>query len=190
MGGEIETTTTIDDAFDGETIDLFAVMNSSMVELQIEMELLENKEYLKDNWNYENSNGSGNATDVVGDEEDHPLAQPSPFPSPFPSLTKLDSFCDPEKITTTTTGSATSTATAIDINWQAMEPAQIGDQDYSLVSDYTVVGPAVALTPAKVGDQDYSPVSDYTSTTAAATKTTTAIATVTTTGPAAMIIQL
>ena len=181
MREEAETTTAIDDAFDGETIDIFALMNSSMVELQIEMDMLDNKEYLNDNENSTGSdngsdNGSGNATDVAGDKEDHTVAQPSPFLSQFPSLPKLDSICEPEKKTTATTGSATSTATTtttttttttVDVNWQAIEPAQIGDQDYSPISDYTVVGPPVALKPAKVGDQDFSPISDYTSTTTA-----------------------
>jgi hypothetical protein len=192
MREEAETTTSVDDTFDGETIDLFALMNSSMVELQIEMDLLESKEYLNDNGSDNasgnasdngNDNGNENATDVAGDKEDHTLAQPSPstFSSQFPSLPKLDGICEPEKTTTIGTGSATSTDisaatnTTIAVNWQAIEPARIGDHDYSPISDYTVVGPPVKLIAAKVGDQDYSPVSDYTSTTAStnATKTTT-----------------
>ena len=41
----------MDDGIDDETVDLFAAMNSAVLELQIEMDLLESKEYQNDNGN-------------------------------------------------------------------------------------------------------------------------------------------
>ena len=163
---------------DGETADLLAFMDSAVLELQMEMEMFDNKEYERDD---------SNQINVKDDTAE--IEQPT-------KIDRIESQEEPQQETTTpikekppskkldTPNSKTKQKPG---DWEAMEPAKIGDQDYSPVSDYSPGRKKVAtgvregrddtleehieepfcpvsLEPAKVGDDDYVPVSDYTKT--------------------------
>jgi len=184
----------MDDGIDDETVDLFAAMNSAVLELQIEMDLLESKEYQNDN---------GNEIDRIKDNaNDHSTIQESsssPPPSPMHQILDTeeedrdDSVSQIPRINPITPPSNVDKGKTepTSIVWQKMEHAQVGDDDYTPVldfsqkavksfesvkvgdddystdSDYTSESSSadsiVVLEPAKVGDEDYSPVMDFTS---------------------------
>ena len=94
--------TTNDSTFDAETNDLFAIMNSAVMELQLEMESLDNKEYQNQNYETETetkkdpAGGNGNTP--------HRPSTPPPSPSPSPPPLLLESTMPwllPTKLTIT-----------------------------------------------------------------------------------------
>lgn len=168
----------IDDVIDGETVDLFALMNSTVVELQMEMEILENREYEREDYNTVNNT-------VIAHQKDCSARETN-----LETNHELPSLSDPI-IETINKTIATAKPASAAVDWQAMEPAKVGDQDYAPVSDYSP-GKAVVVagvkekaieeeevpihqqlyapvTPAQFGDEDYAPVSDYTNTATAET---------------------
>ena len=171
---------------DGETADLLAFMNSTILELQMEMEMLDNKEYENDN-----------ITQVSTKDDSVEIDEPpdidrvkSPEDDIEQEVTALtEEIPKSEKLERPTTVKPKS------VDWEAMEPAKLGDQDYVPVSDYSPKRKKVAadvqeqrdddfeermeepssfvsLEPAKVGDDDYVPVSDYTSASSTAKRAT------------------
>jgi len=173
-----------DDAIDGEMVDLFALMNSTVVELQMEMEILENREY---EWD-ENNNNNNVEDDVktIVKQNDCSAREDTDTETNH----ELPSLSDPITETINKTIATAKPASAA-VDWQAMEPAKVGDQDYAPVSDYSPGKPVVVagvkekiieeekmpihqqlyapMTPANLGDEDYAPISDYTNTATAET---------------------
>ena len=177
------------DGIDDETVDLFALMNSSIMELQMELEILESREYeMEDNNLNDEEIKSVRQNDISDTIKDTEIdkAPLKPLRSPI-NETVSDTI---NKTISTTKPKTTS------VDWQAMEPAKAGDHDYAPVSDYSP-GKAIVVagvrelesdsdnddddsiteqqqlfapvTPAKVGDEDYVPVVDYSKTANAAT---------------------
>lgn len=164
---------------DGETADLFAFMDSTILELQMEMEMLDNKEYESDN--ISQVPVKDDSVEIEEPPDLHRVETPEDdIEQEFTALT--EETRPSEKLETPTIVKSKS------LDWEAMEPAKLGDQDYVPVSDYSpkrkkVVADVreqrdddleehmeecmedsssfVSLEPAKVGDDDYVPVSDY-----------------------------
>mmetsp|Transcript_18033 Transcript_18033/g.44875 ORF Transcript_18033/g.44875 Transcript_18033/m.44875 type:complete len:277 (-) Transcript_18033:1613-2443(-) len=173
-----------DDGIDDETVDLFALMNSSIMELQMELEILESREYERDDNNHNDQEiKSMRQNDISDSIKDTEIDKTPPIPLRSPINETISDTIN--KTISTTKPKTTS------VDWQAMEPAKAGDQDYAPVSDYspgkTVVVAGVRelesdrdydddesiteqqqlfapVTPAKVGDEDYVPVVDFTKT--------------------------
>eukprot|EP00533_Pseudo-nitzschia_delicatissima_P001661 CAMPEP_0116096414 /NCGR_PEP_ID=MMETSP0327-20121206/10168_1 /TAXON_ID=44447 /ORGANISM="Pseudo-nitzschia delicatissima, Strain B596" /LENGTH=287 /DNA_ID=CAMNT_0003588115 /DNA_START=1 /DNA_END=866 /DNA_ORIENTATION=- len=153
-----------DDGIDDETVDLFALMNSSIMELQMELEILESREYERDDNNHNDQEiKSMRQNDISDSIKDTEIDKTPPIPLRSPINYQHNQ------------------AKTTSVDWQAMEPAKAGDQDYAPVSDYspgkTVVVAGVRelesdrdydddesiteqqqlfalVTPAKVGDED------------------------------------
>ncbi len=163
---------------DGETADLLAFMDSAVLELQMEMEMFDNKEYERDDINQINVTDDTAEIEQPKNEDRIESQEETQQKITTPIKEKPSS----KKLDTPNTKAKKKSG-----DWEAMEPAKLGDQDYSPVSDYspgrkTVVAGVregrddtledridepfcpVSLEPAKVGDDDYVPVSDYTNT--------------------------
>ena len=161
-----ETTDDNDRAFDEEVKDLVAVMNSAVIELEMEMQMLHKKDYETHEDVKVDTEENQNVTPAENDNVDSCSSSSSNRNgySPPDNPTQEHELPGLNDIEDTSTASATrkELSATKKIEWQSMKPAKMGDPDYSPVLDYTKWGVATVLEPAKPSDADYVSVSDYT----------------------------
>lgn len=169
-----------DDSIDPETVDLFAVMNSSLLELQIEMERLESKEY-DDDYYYEKPEDTIKSDDQHQPEEDGfstiQKMTSKLHQGPTPILCEKDTRnaenernewkgCFDSRLSTNTKnmkdGEHARASGSVSIYWDKIEPPKVGDPDYVPVSVPSNLVHWDKLHPAKKGDSDFVQVADYT----------------------------
>jgi hypothetical protein len=153
---------TAGNTFDGETVDLFAVMNSTVLELQMEMDFLENREYE----DCESKTKPNPATVGTDDESTPPTTPPPPtmYSAQSPRSEKSHQSLSIPHVTPNGSESLEETLESVDydddddetnfadenldtigevaiekapVEWEQMEPSQSGDDDYVPVADYS-----------------------------------------------------
>jgi len=173
-----------DDGIDEETINLFAIMDSTMAELQIEMELLESKEYIIENndstvianFNKNDKNKNNNGTDKKEKEDRYlPRLQLGSKDDNTEEVEDAVNYSPPPStgigIGVTTEVSSSSSSSYFD--------GDDGDSDE--LDEMNMMGKTLSLPnnikwdkiePAAMGDPDYVPIADYTATAITTTKAT------------------
>ena len=188
MDAAADTSSDRNDEVDQEMLDLFAIMNSTVVELQIEIDRLESNEYKHSFKGYDSGSNSDDRDDnekekrnqkphVQGKErvkqrqrcclQTHVMKGSVSSSKVYVSGKER---CAAQKEGEEKEGIAIMTMTLDDdddggtngIHWDRIKPVVAGDPDYVPVAAPTAHFDRIE--PAKAGDPDYVPVTDYTPT--------------------------